>query len=76
MPRLPQVTGEAILAALEKDGWYRVSQEGSHVQLRHEAKPGKVSVALHTGKTLLPFIVASILKQAGLTAVELLRLLK
>ncbi|MGA2283754.1 MAG: type II toxin-antitoxin system HicA family toxin [Candidatus Dormibacteria bacterium] len=45
--------------------------EGSHVQLRHPTRGGRVTVPLHAGETLGPRLVASILAQAGLTAEEL-----
>jgi predicted RNA binding protein YcfA (HicA-like mRNA interferase family) len=33
-----------ILAALSRDGWREVSRKGSHVQLKHPRKPGRVTV--------------------------------
>jgi predicted RNA binding protein YcfA (HicA-like mRNA interferase family) len=33
-----------ILAALAKDGWREVARKGSHVQLKHPRKPGRVTV--------------------------------
>jgi predicted RNA binding protein YcfA (HicA-like mRNA interferase family) len=33
-----------IIAALEADGWYEVARKGSHVQFKHKAKPGRVTV--------------------------------
>ena len=33
-----------IIRRLEADGWYRVGQRGSHVQFKHSAKPGRVTV--------------------------------
>jgi len=44
---------------------------GSHVQLRHLTRDGRVAVPLHAGETLGPRLVASILAQAGQTAEEL-----
>ena len=75
MTKLPRLTAARLLPALRKDGWYVVAQEGSHLQLRHPTKLGKVSVAEHTGKIIPPHILVSILRQAGLTPDELRRLL-
>jgi predicted RNA binding protein YcfA (HicA-like mRNA interferase family) len=60
-----------VLKALRKDGWYIVSQEGSHRQLEHPVKPGQVTVAGHPPENILPKTLASILKQAGLTRQDL-----
>ena len=55
-----------ILKLLHRDGWRLDRQKGSHRQLEHPTKPGKVTVAGKPSKTLHPSIVAYILKQAGL----------
>ncbi|HOV80385.1 MAG TPA: type II toxin-antitoxin system HicA family toxin [Bacillota bacterium] len=55
-----------VLKLLKEDGWYFVSQKGSHRQLKHPVKPGRVTVAGHPSKDLHPEILDSILKQAGL----------
>ena len=33
-----------ILRRLKAEGWYEVGQSGSHVQLKHGARPGRVTV--------------------------------
>ena len=33
-----------IIRRLKKDGWYEVSQAGSHRQLKHPTKKGRVTV--------------------------------
>ncbi len=53
-----------ILKALGADGWNQVAQKGSHVQLRHPSKPGRVTVP-HPVKDLPIGTVASIEKQSG-----------
>jgi predicted RNA binding protein YcfA (HicA-like mRNA interferase family) len=55
-----------ILDVLYKDGWRRESQRGSHLQLTHPDKKGKVTVPGQPSKVLNPKTVKSILKQAGL----------
>lgn len=47
------------------DGWYPVTQKGSHRQYRHPYKPGKVTIPVHRGDIHID-IIKSILKQAGL----------
>ena len=51
---------------LKSDGWYEVSQEGSHHQYKHPTKKGKVTVPEHKGKDINMTVVKSVLKQAGL----------
>ena len=74
-PKLPRVTGGELVRALERDAWYRTRQHGSHVVMRHPAKPGRAVVPVHAGRTLPPGIVARTLQDAGLTLEELRRLL-
>ena len=54
-----------IITLLEKDGWVKYHQKGSHCQYKHPAKKGKVTVP-HPKKDLPKKTVASIFKQAGL----------
>jgi predicted RNA binding protein YcfA (HicA-like mRNA interferase family) len=55
-----------ILKILNKDGWYLVTQKGSHRQLKHPVKKGRVTVAGKPSDELHPKTENSILKQAGL----------
>lgn len=75
MPRLPRITAAELLPALRRDGWFQVRQRGSHVQFKHAAKPGIVTIPRHSGAIIRPKLLESILEQAGPTADELLRLL-
>lgn len=60
------MTSRDIFKVLRKDGWYIVDQDGSHVQLKHPTKSGKVTVPTHGSKDIPPGTLNSILKQAGL----------
>lgn len=60
------MTAKEILRILKADGWTEKTQRGSHLQLIHPSKPGKVTVPMHPGKDLDPKTANSILKQAGL----------
>ena len=55
-----------IIAYVEADGWYFVTQKGSHRQFKHPTKPGRVTIPGYLGSDLLPGTAKSILKQAGL----------
>ncbi|HVC34182.1 MAG TPA: type II toxin-antitoxin system HicA family toxin [Chloroflexota bacterium] len=74
-PKLPRITVRELLRALRRDGWEDARQRGSHVQFAHPSKTGLVTVPLHTGKTIPPKILASILEPAELSADDLVRLL-
>jgi len=50
---------------LRKNGWFQVSQRGSHIQMEHPKKTGKVSVPNHRGD-IAKGTLHSILSQAGL----------
>jgi predicted RNA binding protein YcfA (HicA-like mRNA interferase family) len=55
-----------VLEALERDGWYLVATRGSHRQLKHPTKPGRVTVPGKPGDDLAPGTLNSIWKQAQL----------
>jgi predicted RNA binding protein YcfA (HicA-like mRNA interferase family) len=61
------MTVREILKILHKNGWREVSArtKGSHIQLKHPTKPGKVTLPNHIGD-IAPGTLNSILKQAGL----------
>jgi hypothetical protein len=49
---------------------------GNHKQFRHPDRPGLVTVPDHSGETIVPVILKSILRQAGLTVDEFRKLLE
>ena len=54
-----------ILRILKADGWVIKSQRGSHIQLIHPVKSGKVTVP-HPRKDIAPETLSNISKQSGL----------
>jgi predicted RNA binding protein YcfA (HicA-like mRNA interferase family) len=71
MPPLPRTTGRELTRALGKLGWVIVVQKGSHAQLKHPSRGGRVTVPLHAGETIGPGLLRSILSQAGITVEQL-----
>lgn len=61
-----EMTAKEIVRILKADGWTEKTQRGSHLQMVHPSKPGKVTIPMHTGKDLDIRTYNSILKQAGL----------
>ncbi|MCH7536934.1 MAG: type II toxin-antitoxin system HicA family toxin [Proteobacteria bacterium] len=55
-----------VLRLLKKDGWAKVARRGSHRQLKHHMKEGRVTVPGKPSDDLAPGTLNSILKQAGL----------
>ena len=70
MPRMPRVTGAEIMRAMRALGWIVAAQRGSHVQLKHPDRPGRVTIPIHAGKIIGPRMLAMILAQAGLSVEE------
>lgn len=54
-----------VLKRLNAEGWYVDRQKGSHRQLKHPDKPGRVTVAGHPSMDLHPDTLKSISQQAG-----------
>ena len=74
MTRLPRLTGWEIISALKKANFEVVRVRGSHHRLRHP--DGRVtSVPVHTGETIGPGLMASILRDVELTREEFISLL-
>lgn len=71
-PALPQVSGREVVRALETAGFLHKSTKGSHAKLRHP--DGRiVIVPLH--RSVARGTLASILRQAGLSAGQFVDLL-
>ncbi|MEZ4997794.1 MAG: type II toxin-antitoxin system HicA family toxin [Bacteroidales bacterium] len=51
---------------LTKDGWYLISQKGSHVKLKHNKKPGMIIFPNHGSQEVGKGLEKKILKDAGL----------
>ena len=55
-----------VLRILYEAGWYEIGARGSHRQLKHGVKTGRVTVPGKLSDDLAPGTLNSILKQAGL----------
>ena len=51
---------------LSKDGWYSVSQKGSHIKLRHREKSGTIIFPNHGSQEIGKGLENKILKDAGI----------
>jgi predicted RNA binding protein YcfA (HicA-like mRNA interferase family) len=59
------MTVREVLKLLHNDGWFVYEQNGSHVQLKHPVKKGRITVPNHRGD-IKKGTLHSILKQAGM----------
>jgi predicted RNA binding protein YcfA (HicA-like mRNA interferase family) len=70
MPRLKRVSGEEAIRALEKLGFIRVRQRGSHVVLRKENPEGVTGCVVPMHQELAIGTLRGILRQAQVTPDE------
>ena len=59
------MTSAEVLRRLKGAGWRVVGQKGSHVQLTHPTKSGRVTV-VHPSRDFAPGTLRSMEKQAGI----------
>ena len=69
-PRLPSRTAGQVVRILERHGFERVRQSGSHLLLQH-ADGRRVTVPMHKSKDLGRGLLARIMKDADLTIEDL-----
>ncbi|OGY92498.1 MAG: hypothetical protein A3H70_04615 [Candidatus Komeilibacteria bacterium RIFCSPLOWO2_02_FULL_48_11] len=65
MPKFSQIKPTEMVRLLEKNGFVRARQKGSHLTLVNEVKNKQVVVYMHP-KSLKKGTIHTILKQAGL----------
>ena len=70
-PSLPRISGDEAIRGLEKLGFVRVRQKGSHVILRR----GSVGCVVPLHRELKTGTLSGVLKQAGVTVDELISIL-
>ena len=73
MTKLPPVSGQECVRALERAGFRFLRQTGSHIHLRHDDPFRQLSVPNH--KELKPGTLRTIIRAAGMTVEEFVDLL-
>jgi len=56
----------ALLRILKKDGWFVISQQGSHLRLAHHSKKNRIIFPDHGSQEIGKGLEIRILKEAGL----------
>lgn len=70
MPKLNRISGEEAIIRLEKLGFQRIRQRGSHVVLKKQTSEGDIGCVVPLHKELAVGTLRGILKQAKLTVEE------
>jgi predicted RNA binding protein YcfA (HicA-like mRNA interferase family) len=65
-----------VVRALQRAGYIIHETTGSHVHLKHPARPGRVTIPYHERFDLPKHIIKSIVRQARVSNDEFFRLLK
>ena len=55
-----------LFRLLKKDGWYPISQKGSHVKMKHDKKEGIIIFPNHGNQEVGKGLERKILKDAGI----------
>ena len=74
MTRIPQVTARELIQFLKAQGFVEDRQSGSHLTLWHEGKNLSITIPIHSGCDIGRGLAVRILKDAGFTVDDFLRL--
>lgn len=74
MTRMPQVSARELIQFLKAQGFAEDRQSGSHLTLRHEGRRISLTIPVHGGADLGRGLAVRILKDAGFTIDDFLRL--
>ena len=74
MSRLPQLSARELVRFLKSQGFVEDRQSGSHLTLWHPDRRISVTIPTHTGCDIGRGLAARILKDAGFTVDDYLRL--
>ncbi|MGD9537416.1 MAG: type II toxin-antitoxin system HicA family toxin [Alphaproteobacteria bacterium] len=74
MTRMPQVTARDLVRFLKSQGFVERRQSGSHLTLWHDGRRITVTVPIHTGVDLGRGLAARILRDAGFSVEDYVKL--
>lgn len=75
MPKIPIVKSKELIRVLEKLGFFKHHQVGSHAQFKH-LDGRRVTVSVHRGKDINKKTLKGILNDIDMTVAEFIALLK
>jgi predicted RNA binding protein YcfA (HicA-like mRNA interferase family) len=76
MPRLPDISGFRLVRVLEKFGFHKVRQKGSHVSLQKTTKERSFRTVVPLHRSLAKGTLLDILRQCGIERADFLRMLE
>lgn len=74
MSRMPQVTTRELVRFLKTQDFVEDRQSGSHLTLWHDGRKVSVTIPVHTGCDIGRGLAVRILKDAGFTVEDYVRL--
>ena len=75
MSKVPSLSYEALLRALQRDGWIVLRQRGSHIRLEKRLERETLRIVVPAHRPIKRSTLAHILKQARLSTERLTDLL-
>jgi len=75
LPKIRPLSSQRLIKVLEKIGFKIIRQKGSHVIMIND-KGTRIVIPVHPGKDVKPGLIRAIIKEAGLSREEFLRILK
>ena len=75
MPKIPPVDSNQLIKILGDYGFEVIRQKGSHVILINDKKT-RIVIPMHPGKDLKPGLTRAIIREAGISREQFLKLLK
>jgi predicted RNA binding protein YcfA (HicA-like mRNA interferase family) len=76
MPNLPHLSGHEIIRALERLGFVRARQRGSHVVMKKSMPEGNIGCVVPLHNEVAIGTLRSILKQARVSADDFIKAVK
>jgi predicted RNA binding protein YcfA (HicA-like mRNA interferase family) len=73
MAALPSVSGEQVVRAFQRAGWFKDRQHGSHAILIKPGNSASLSVPQH--RELAPGTLRSLIRASGMTVTQFVALL-
>jgi predicted RNA binding protein YcfA (HicA-like mRNA interferase family) len=70
MPKMPRISSKEAIRALERLGFDRVRQTGSHVVMKKETEDGEIGCVVPLHRELKIGTLSSILKQSQISIEE------
>lgn len=74
MSKVPSLSYDRIIRALQRDGWVVVRQKGSHIRLQKHTPLETLKLTIPAHRPVMRSTLSHILKQAHLDVDEFIRL--